>query len=312
MGKFGRLPGCSDCDVQYRHYGIVFSSMFIIYRVWYSRSLVKEYKMKQAKILLYLIILISPVAFAHDPFTSRTQQSQWPIIFSALLVFLLWVSYCIGSWKIWPGLKRWFCFQVSILIIIGTVFGPLDEWAETNTAAHMTQHMLMIMVIAPLWVLAQPLPQLSNVSGQFLRIFTSLLQIVRYPMMAAMLHAAIIWFWHAPKPYLLALENPWWHVVEHACFIITAGLFWWSVLRSTKLAAGRAFLALLFTLMHTGFLGALLTFAHVSLYGHHRSLQSQQLAGLIMWVAGAIPYLIAVIWCSQRWFKQIHINTVKT
>lgn len=261
--------------------------------------------MKHKKIILFLIILMPIVAFAHDPFATNSEQSQWPIILSAILVFFLWSFYCIGSFRVWPGFKKWFYFQLATVILAGTIFGPLDEWAETNTAAHMTQHMLMMMVIPPLWVLAQPLPQLSKASGQFLKFFYPILHIVRYPMMAAILHAAAIWFWHAPKPYLLALENPWWHVLEHACFMVTAGFFWWSVLHSTKLNTGRAFLALLFTLMHTGFLGALLTFAQISLYGHHRSLQSQQLAGLIMWVAGSIPYFVAVMWCSQRWFKQM-------
>lgn len=27
-----------------------------------------------------------------------------------------------------------------------------------------------------------------------------------------------IWFWHAPRPYMLALEHPWWHAFEHAVF----------------------------------------------------------------------------------------------
>lgn len=261
--------------------------------------------MKQIKQWLTLLLLPC-IAFAHTPFVSSNQQRQWPIILSGLLVLLIWFLYVLGSKKVWPGLKKWLLFQLTILVIILTVFGPLDEWAETNTAAHMTQHMLMMMLIAPLWVLSQPLPQLSAAGGRFLiRVFSPLLYIVHYPMGAAILHGAVIWFWHAPKPYLLALENPGVHVIEHACFIVTAALFWWSILRSTKLTIARALLALLFTLMHTGFLGALLTFAHISLYGGNRSLQSQQLAGLIMWVAGAIPYLIAAIWCSKRWFKQI-------
>lgn len=259
--------------------------------------------------LLYLILLIIPaLARAHDPFDSSSEQSQWPILLSAILVFVLWALYNTGCLKQWPGFKRWFYFQMATLIIAASIFGPLDEWAETNTAAHMTQHMLMMMVIPPLWVLAQPLAQFSKASASLVKLFYPLLPIVRYPMLTAALHGAAIWFWHAPKPYMLALHNPWWHVVEHACFMITAGLFWWSVLYSTKYSAGRACLALLFTLMHTGILGALLTFAHMPLYGHHRSLQNQQLAGLIMWVAGAIPYMLAVLWCSQRWFKEIQHN----
>jgi cytochrome c oxidase assembly factor CtaG len=66
-----------------------------------------------------------------------------------------------------------------------------------------------------------------------------------------------------------------------------------------------ALAALLFTLMHTGFLGALLTFARDPLYAETRDLQDQQLAGLIMWVAGAVPYLIASAWMGHRWFQRI-------
>ncbi len=261
--------------------------------------------MRQAVALFFLSALLPVLAFAHDPFASNGQSSL-PIILSALLLFLIWLVYSVGSWKIWPGITKWSLFQITALIMVCTIFGPLDEWAETSTAAHMTQHMSMMVIIAPLWVLSQPLPQLSVASGGlFVWLFLPLFRIVRYPMLAAAIHGVMIWLWHAPKPYVLALENPWWHVVEHACFIVTAGLFWWSVLRSTQYTIARALLALLFTLMHTGFLGALLTFAHLPLYGPDRSLQSQQLAGLIMWVAGGIPYLIAVYWCGQRWFGQI-------
>lgn len=261
--------------------------------------------MNKGIVILCLTAIISSRALAHDPFAASGEQSQLPVTISAVLLLLVWMFYLLGSWKAWPGLKRWFTFQLAVFAMIATIFGPLDEWAETNTAAHMAQHMSMMVVIAPLWVLSQPLPQLSIASGRLaVWFFQPFFSILHYPMLAAALHAVMIWFWHAPKPYLLALENPWWHVVEHACFISTAALFWWAVLRSTRYTAAKAFLALLFTLMHTGFLGALLTFAQVSLYGHHRSLQSQQLAGLLMWVAGSLPYLMAAFWCGQRWFRQ--------
>jgi cytochrome c oxidase assembly factor CtaG len=57
--------------------------------------------------------------------------------------------------------------------------------------------------------------------------------------------------------------------------------------------------------MHTGFLGALLTFANAPFYGDTRSLADQQLAGLIMWVIGGIPYFIASLWIAYRWFRQM-------
>lgn len=251
-------------------------------------------------------VLLPRIAWGHDPFQSGSDgESPWPIIMGAILLFVFWLCYTLGAMKKWPGIKRWLLFQVTALIMTFTLFGPLDEWAETNTAAHMTQHMLMMVVIAPLWVLSKPLAQMTAITGQWIvRTMGPLFLILRYPMLAALLHAAVIWFWHAPSPYVLALDNEWWHIVEHACFLITAGLFWWSVLYCTKVTVARAFLALLFTLMHTGFLGALLTFANTSLYGEHRPVESQQLAGLLMWVVGAVPYLLAAYWCGQHWLKK--------
>lgn len=249
--------------------------------------------------------LLPAQAWAHSPFVD-TDGARLPLVLSILLLLVLWAGHGIGSRRVVPKRSRWLLFQAATLIAAFTLFGPLDSLAETSAAAHMTQHMLMMGVIAPLWVLAQPLPQWAAAGGRAVaRLSTPLLRMARYPLLAASIHAAVIWFWHAPKPYLLALENPWWHAVEHAGFLLSAGLFWWSVLNSNQRTAPHAFLALLLTLMHTGFLGALLTFANSPLYGAGGDLESQQLAGLIMWVVGGLPYLAAAGWCGLRWFRQM-------
>ena len=174
-----------------------------------------------------------------------------------------------------------------MLLVVFSVFGPIDDWAETSTAWHMTQHMLFIIVIAPLWALARPLPQWRGVTGRFAQpLWTGILRAGRYPLLA-LLHGAVIWIWHTPKLYVLALDNLWWHAFEHACFLFTGWLFWWSVLRANPKQVPQALMAVLLTLMHTGLLGALLTFGSVSFYGEGRSVEDQQLAGLIMWVPGA-------------------------
>lgn len=170
----------------------------------------------------------------------------------------------------------------------------------------MVQHMLFMVVVTPLWVLARPLPQMAAGGAGFLTvIWQPLLRLALHPVRAAWVHGAVIWFWHLPVFYLAALENPWWHILEHACFILSAGLFWWAVLNSTHRNAPWALLALLLTLVHTGFLGAILTFAREPLYGGGRDLEDQQLAGLIMWVAGAIPYLMASVAIGHRWYGRI-------
>lgn len=252
------------------------------------------------------VVLLSwlPDAHAHSPIAQ--EQADPAVTFSAVMLLLFWLAYLWGARKVRPPASSQICFHVATALTAVTIFGPLDEWAETNTAAHMAQHMLMMVAIAPLWVMARPLPQWAALHSSVVStLFAPLMQCVRYPMLAASIHAAVIWFWHAPKLYVLALEQPWWHVFEHFCFLLTAGVFWWAVLRSQKTAAPRALLALLFTLMHTGFLGALLTFAPNSLYGPGRQLADQQLAGLLMWVLGGIPYLTAAWWIGWRWFQRV-------
>lgn len=256
-------------------------------------------------------LLLSANVAAHNPLAPS--GDRLPLLLAALLLVLVWASYCLGAVRLTPGRYQWAAFQAAMLVTAFTIFGPLDTLAETSTAMHMTQHMLMMVVIPPLMVMAQPLPQWSAAAARWTsassastsRLWRPWLRWARYPMLLATLHAAVVWFWHAPRLYVLALEDPWWHVVEHACFLLSAGLFWWAVLRSGHRAAPRAMLALLFTLMHTGFLGALLSFSGAPLYGDNRDLQDQQLAGLLMWVLGGLPYLAAAAWCGQRWFQQM-------
>jgi putative membrane protein len=256
-------------------------------------------------LLAGLLLTISSPALAHSPFSGSVEERLAGTI-SALLLIVFWVLYVRGSNRVSPRFSQELGFYLVCVICGITVLGPLDELAKNSTAAHMSQHMLLIVVIAPLWVLSRPLPQLlAGGLRPILPVLTPVLRLVRQPMMTAYLHAAAIWIWHVPWFYMLAVESPGWHTFEHICFLVTAGLFWWAVLRSSNRNLPTAALALLFTLMHTGFLGAVLTFSRVPLYDEARSIADQQLAGLIMWVAGGLPYLVGISWLAGRWYRRI-------
>ena len=249
-----------------------------------------------------LLLTASPLAIAHNPLTGTVHERAAGGL-SALVLLAAWFVYGRGSFVIRPSVGSAVTCHSAFLLCVVTVLGPLDDLAGTSTAAHMLQHMLMIAVIAPLWVLGRPLPQLHAGGARYLAaIWRPLLRLASRPMPAAFVHGAVIWFWHMPTFYMLAVQQPWWHTIEHALFLSTAGVFWWSVLRASTVNSPDVAMALLFTLMHTGFLGALLTFSPEPVYHEARSLADQQLAGLIMWVAGAIPYLVAAGWVLRRWY----------
>jgi putative membrane protein len=257
-----------------------------------------------AAVTAVLLIAASP-ALAHSPLAGGGQE-RLAAGLTAGLLGVFWCLYVLGARRAAPRYWQAGLFHVTTLVCVLTLLGPLDDMAKTGTAAHMTQHMLLMVVIAPLWVLSHPLPQLVAAAGRLSRVLWGpMLTLARHPLVCAWLHAAVIWFWHMPVFYMAAVDNPWWHALEHVCFLATAGLFWWAVLRGTARRAPWMLLALLFTLMHTGFLGAVLSFAGRPLYGEARDLADQQLAGLIMWVPGAIPYLLATAWAGHLWYQRM-------
>lgn len=259
-----------------------------------------------SRVLLVAALAGTPaLAHAHSLLDGALAQ-RLPALLTALLLVAAWLAYVVGGRRIVPHAGRAGLFHTAVALALFAVLGPLDDWAKTGAAMHMVQHMLLMVVIAPLWVLARPLPQWRAALGdRARRLWRWPVNAAHWPLTLTAVHGTAIWFWHAPRPYMLALNHPWWHAFEHACFLLSAGLFWWAVLYARPVNRGRALLALLITLMHTGLLGALLTFATSPLYGDATDLADQQLAGLIMWVPGGLVYLAAAAYSSHVWLRHL-------
>lgn len=255
----------------------------------------------------------SSPALAHAiGFGDRFNIEQAPVWLAQAVLLLAWLTYTWGARRKRPPPGPRLAFHTAMGIAALALFGPLDTLAERSSAWHMGQHMLLIVVVAPLAVLARPLPQWRALIGPPADVlWRRLHRLSRYPIGCALLHAAAIWFWHAPGPYIAAVQNPAWHVLEHACFLFSGWLFWWAVLRPSRAGVLPAALALLFTVMHTGLLGALLSFASVPLYDTgSAALADQQLAGLVMWIPGGLIYLLAAAWAAGRWLQTLETNAV--
>jgi putative membrane protein len=221
----------------------------------------------------------------------------------ALLALAL-AFYVLGVKRLWgkAGAGRGIrythlaCFVLGWLVVGLALLTPLHHYAERLLWVHMVQHELLMVLAAPLLVLGKPMEAWRWVFP--LRIP----KLLSDPAFAWGLHALGIWLWHVPALFEAAVRNPWLHLAQHASFFLPAALFWWAVLAPTSRQLG-ALVALFTTMLHTGALGALMTFSRSSWYAGY-ALEDQQLAGLVMWVPAGVAYPAAALFLISRWLRR--------
>lgn len=268
---------------------------------------VKRTRRHPTRWLALALLLVAESLRGHAPDGAPGNATEWlPTLLGAVLTAIVWAVWLRGVSRVPAARRQRIAFHLGMLVGAFAVFGPLDARAETNSAWHMVQHMLLIVVVAPLGAIASPLPQFRAAAGAWSKPFRDAIAACgSRPLAMAGLHAAALWVWHAPGPYRLALDDPWWHWAEHASFLVTGWLFWWAVLHAPPARLGHALLALLLTLIHTGMLGALLSFARAPLYGE-ADVTNQQLAGLVMWVPAGVFYVLAAAHLVARSLAAAH------
>lgn len=279
--------------------------------------------MAAVPLLASAALLAAGAAVAHPLDAHAATGAPWrPEAWVLCLLALALALYAAGVVRLWrqagPGRgiarRQAAAFAGGWLALAAALVTPLDALGTRLFAAHMVQHELLMVVAAPLLVLGRPLAAWTwaLAPSQRRRIGAA----TRWPWLAAAwggitrpvtawtLHALALWAWHVPVLFEAALRHEAVHILQHTTFLGTALLFWWAVLGGDPRSPRGGFaLAYLFTtMMHTGALGALLTFAPTAWYPAYGQaagafgltpVEDQQLGGLIMWVPGGIAYVIA-------------------
>jgi putative membrane protein len=217
----------------------------------------------------------------------------------------------------------WFVLGMALV-------SPLHAAAEAQLSMHMIQHVLIMVVAAPLLVYSRPsgvllrgLPSRLKPAGA--RVMRTVRSLQRHTtvLTSCVIQAVLLWTWHMPLLYDAGLRNSGIHALQHTMLFAAALLFWASIpLRSARTEAfamgraGAAIAALFVTTLQMGILAGLMTFARVPWYaayggdasaaGVSAQLADQQIAGLIMWVPGALPYAIIALSLVRRALRSPH------
>jgi putative membrane protein len=234
-------------------------------------------------------------------------------------------KYQWGSW-FWRGTS----FLGAMVAFLLAASAPIDILSSRLFWVHMIQHLLFLVVIAPLLVAAAPLlplwlglPRRARklvkvaVKPNAWRAFYQAGQwLQQQPVIACGLLIIGTWAWHWPPLYDLALTNYAIHDWgEHVTFLAVSIIFWAQVIPSPPFHPRLGYLGRLgivgIATVQNVVLAALLGFAQVPLYapyahllqgpGGLSALQDQQLGAGIMWTFGDLPFGIALSVLVQRW-----------
>jgi cytochrome c oxidase assembly factor CtaG/ferredoxin len=263
--------------------------------------------------------------------------ASWTLSPPAIAVLLLAAFFYLRGWLRIRRLvhdERDAAHLASYLSGLGILFlatgSPLDSFDNLFLSAHMSQHLLLMMLAPPLILLGHPVvPLLRGLPKQFVKEglgpfltwppLRSVLRRLTSPPLAFGLFAVSTIFWHLPRFYELALRSPAWHGIQHACFFWTGILFWWPIIQpgpqpihaKPHYPRWTAIPLLLAGDIVNTVLSAFFVFSGRVLYPAYESvrasrmsaLDDQILAGLIMWVPGSVIYLVPALVIAVRLFS---------
>lgn len=182
----------------------------------------------------------------------------------------------------------------GIAVLAIAFVSPLCAMSVALFSARAVHHILIVAIAAPLIAHAFPARRVAH-TGLALAVST-----------------VTLWLWHLPGPYDRALADSFVYWAMQFSLLGTAVWFWRALFAAPPVPAS---LAAIGAMSQMGMLGALLTFAPNALYTAHigttfpwgvTQLEDQELAGLIMWVVGTVPYAILTALVARRiWMRAV-------
>lgn len=222
----------------------------------------------------------------------------------------------LGLAYAWVTRFRWsktaLYFYLALFSLLLALISPIDALADNYLfSAHMVQHILLILCVAPLLIAGTPEALLRRVLRR--PAIAKIEQVLRQPRVAWPLGVGTMWIWHWPRFYNAALAQDWIHGCEHISFLVTAMIFWWPIISPLPESRLSPLTAMVYVFAgcaaHT-ILAIVLTFAPLGLYPAYVESRDpfgilslirndwglsakvdQQWGGLLMWVPVCLVYL---------------------
>jgi cytochrome c oxidase assembly factor CtaG len=260
--------------------------------------------------------------------------SRWSLDPGLVYVVLAAVLYLLGCrGRSRPTALQITSFFAGLLTLVIALDSPIDDYADQLFWVHMLQHVLLLTVAPPLFLLGRPWPTMwralplgprTDVARTLARArWTAPVRALTRPLPAWILFNATIVLWHIPAAYDATLTNGVVHALEHAMFFFFGLLFWARVIDPGPLRPRLVWpvrIAYTVGAMVVGWVLAitLVVVPHVAYHyyaalptrpGGITAMEDQQIAAGIMWVPGSIAYTITFLIGFYRWLEPDHSPT---
>lgn len=249
---------------------------------------------------------------------------DWELHAGAMVALALAaVVYGRGRRSVRAGRRAEAAFWAGWVAAVVAVVSPVGAYAHDLLSVHMVQHLLLTMVAAPLLVVGHPgarlragLPHLAQEAVAAASRWR-LTRVLTRPLVGWCVFAATGWAIHFSTLFDLALRHQGVHALEHGLFLGTALLFWWPLAGGTvtgrrPLAHGLRVVAVVLAMPQNTFLALAIHSATSPLYDAYVEagrtwgpsvLADQRQAAGIMWVAGDLVLLLAVLVAAAAWAR---------
>jgi putative copper resistance protein D len=221
-----------------------------------------------------------------------------------------------------PRYRSW-CWYSGLVVLLIALASPIGTYDTTLFSVHMVQHLLLIMLAAPLLAMGAPITLVMRVASAETRrrillpfLHSRPMRALSFPATTWILFAGVMWASHFSALFNASLDNEAIHVFEHALYLGSALLFWWPVVGADpspwRLPHPGRIAYLFLGMPQSSFLGLAIFSAPAVLYSHYETLvrnwgptalEDQQWAGGLMWVGGDIFFLTALVLAVWVWLR---------
>jgi len=216
--------------------------------------------------------------------------------------------------------QRWLYYG-GLLTMFFSLNGPLHDLSDSYLfSAHMVQHLLLSLVVAPLMVMGTPGGMLRPALKY--RGVRPLAEWLTKPTHTFGIYIGAMAGWHLPPMYNYALAHHPVHIVEHLMFLVASVLMWWPVLSPMpelpRLSYPGQMLYMFLLTIPMAIIAVYIAYADQLLYPIYASapriwgitpMNDQLIGGLIMWIPGGLYFYTVVSFVFFKWQQRDGVET---